>query len=203
MKERPILFNAEMVRAVLDGRKTQTRRPVKPQPYTVPWRDAYGNADEALFWRYAEPREDWPYPRFCQLGQPGDRLWVREAWQDTRSPGEQENRRQIMYRADDDRSLIGWRPSIHMPRWASRIILEITDVRVDQLNSISNIEIIREGIRIESCNICVHSGGSGCEHCFSLLNPFRAVWDACYGKTLHSWGANPWVWVIEFRRIKA
>lgn len=201
MTERPILMNADMVRAVLDGRKTQTRRPVKPQPYIIFWRDAYDNADEALFWRYAEPREDWPYPRFCPFGQIGDRLWVRETWQDTRSPGEQENRRQIMYRADDDRSLIGWRPSIHMPRWAARIILEITDVRVERVQDITEAAAKAEGV--PPAWLDVNGQDVNANAAPTFRQGFARTWNEIYAKKGPAWSTNPWVWVVEFRRVEA
>jgi hypothetical protein len=216
MKEGPVLFNAEMVRAILDGRKTQTRRPVKPQPYTIPWRDAYGNADEALFWRYAEPREDWPYPRFCPLGQPGDHLWVREpARVDyVRDEGEDGMELAIRYMADDVVRLVevpsrldtewqrkyteGW----PVPKWvsecqeipngvfreASRITLEITDVRVERVQDISEADAMAEGSPWEDC-------------WSSYLQSFEALWCRTYGP--QSWSWNLWVWVIEFRRVAA
>ena len=199
MKERPILMNAEMVRAVLDGRKTQTRRPVKPQPYTIPWRDAYGNADEALFWRYAEPREDWPYPRFCTFGQIGDRLWVRETWRIADSDlcgcgGDYCtcgcNGQPIYaasYSAGDLAEFKPWRPSIHMPRWASRITLEITGVRLERIQDISEADAIAEGAPWEDCWP-------------TYRQSFEALWCRIYDS--QSWDVNPWVWVVEFRRVQ-
>lgn len=226
MKERPILMNAEMVRAVLDGRKTQTRRPVKPQPYTIPWRDAYGNADEALFWRYAEPREDWPYPRFCPFGQPGDRLWVRETWQEffddemmplrprgprgrLGSPDTPDRGSYVFYRADGPVPVqpplgrANWRPSIHMPRWASRIALEITDVRVERVQDITEDDAIADaGLEAMIPEHIWYIPGEDLGTTRDPIYAFEHVWDACYGKTHHAWTTNPWVWVVEFRRVQ-
>ena len=190
MRELPILMNGEMVRAILDGTKTQTRRPV-----TL----SVGNDNRFPTGKYTVMNIT--DPRAVQYApySEGDTLWVRETWQDTRSPGEPQNARQIMYRADDNRSLIGWRPSIHMPRWAARIFLTVTSVRVERLNQVTNQDILREGIRSGSCNVCIHAGGSGCEHCFSMLNPFRTLWDSIYAKRGLGWSNNPWVWVTEFK----
>lgn len=221
MKERPILMNAAMVRAILDGRKTQTRRPVKPQPYTIPWRDAYGNADEALFWRYDESREDWPYPRFCPLGQIGDRLWVRETWAEAlgssfaapleryRQGGADGYGIGAIYRATPhpDYRVETWRPSIHMPRWASRIILEITDVRVERVQDITDDDAVAD---LGCLRICDED--EPCDTSVTSTDPvgdFRALWDSIYypgiykKQTLFKWDANPWVWVVEFRRVEA
>lgn len=227
MKERPILFSADMVLAILAGRKTQTRRPVKPQPYTIPWRDAYGNADEALFWRYDESREDWPYPRFCPYGQPGDRLWVRETFQEffddeimplrprgprgrLGSPSTPGRLSYVFYRADGPmpvQSPLGranWRPSIHMPRWASRITLEITDVRVERVQDITEADAMAEG--------CPGEKGFVWGQEVEIQAPqeqYHHLWDSIYYPGIYKkptpfrWDANPWVWVIEFRRVEA
>lgn len=202
MKERPILFNAEMVRAILEGRKTMTRRPVKPQPHTIPWCDAYGNADDALFWRYGEEKEDWPYPRFCPFGQSGDRLWVRETWAEALGSSfaaPLERYRQgsadgygigAIYRATPhpDYRVETWRPSIHMPRWAARITLEITNVRVERVQDITEGDAMAEGAPWEDC-------------WSSYRQSFEALWCRTYGP--QSWSWNLWAWVIEFRRIEA
>lgn len=150
MKERPILFSGEMVRAILDGRKTQTRRIVKPQFEEKP--------SDNLMWH-------------CPYGKPGDRLWVRETFKEHQGRSDF-----AYYRADssaydftkkekhqfeDNEGISFWRPSIHMPRWASRITLEITNVRVERMQD----------------------GGD------------REFWGE------EKWKQNPWVWVIEFRRI--
>jgi len=144
MKERPILFSAAMVNAILSGRKTQTRRVVKPMS-----RKAGG---EYTGWVLPEYRTDCPY------GQPGDRLWVRETFGSMiRNVGGTPHEK-LAYRADDPNAVmcyssegmevpIKWKPSIHMPRWASRITLEIVSVRVERLNEISEQDAIAEGIK--------------------------------------------------------
>lgn len=200
MTERGMIFNAEMVRAVLDGRKTQTRRAVK-----FPIRDKdigcelSGNelAGEVSAGNY----------RNSPFGAVGDRLWVRETW--ARYNIDQ-NSHDMAYRATtpDDWPKEGrWRPSIHMPRWASRITLEITDVRVERLNSISENDA-----RAEGAGSAVWFAGKGVpeEQWTSLgehgayrashINSFATLWESIYGAD--SWQANPWVWVIEFKRVE-
>jgi hypothetical protein len=141
MTARPILFNGEMVRAILDGRKTQTRRPVKPQPYTT------HPIHESPVYRNKTDTADCLLNRDqCPFGEPGDRLWVRETWEPFCEG-------RVLYRADgeDQKNNVNgtshcWRPSIHMPRWASRIMLEVTGVRVERIQSISGIDAQNEGI---------------------------------------------------------
>jgi len=203
MKERPILFSAPMVRAILDGQKTRTRRVIKNQRLGSGYQKSFSayeveknsNGDKAF--GFDDEDETW----ICPYGQPGDRLWVRETWKGL--PAYDDD---FEYRADWSAEeearyakVLPWKPSIHMPRRASRITLEITGIRVELLNTISNTEILREGIRSESCNICVHTGGSGCEHCFSIINPFKKLWESINGPG--SWAENPWVWVIEFKMV--
>ena len=152
--------------------------------------------------------------RACPYGVVGDRLWVRESWKtyatlDHLPPSKIKPWGPGMEYLAGGSTAMGQplhgmgksRPSISMPRWASRIDLEITGVRIERLNQISNEDILREGIRSESCNICVHTGGSGCDHCLSLVKPFRELWDSINGKTPgKTWDDNPFVWVVEFKR---
>lgn len=205
-KERPILFSAPMVRAILDGSKTQTRRIIKNQnligapphgfhAYEV--EDSDGNR----FWGFSSDDDDWK----CPFGKPGDRLWVREKWnampvgEDGEAgypyftiPKEKPCGACIAYAADGEDG--PFRPSIHMPRWASRITLEIVSVRVERLQEISNNDAISEGI------VCVWRGDNG-PHEFDQVPHFRFLWESINGKG--SWDKNPWVWVIGFRRIEA
>lgn len=196
---KPILFNSDMVRAVLEGRKTQTRRVVKPQPKYRPFRIENIREDQKHVWF----NEDRGYPKHsdkmfsktwtCPYGKPGDRLWVRETFKYLDYP---ENTK-VGYAASPDQTcrvgsfiLIGnWRPSIHMPRWASRITLEITDVRVERVQSISGIDAIAEGIE----SVC----GKGAD-----VSDFSDLWDSINEKRGYGWEENPWVWVVEFKRIK-
>jgi hypothetical protein len=223
MKERPIIFRAPMVRAILEGRKTQTRRLVKPQPKMVteqriqPWE---GDAS-ALLALLAKTG------RACPYGQPGDRLVGGETWQ--YADWTEDGMPWIRYRADGETRLIEdtpedwserltdawallsvpenyavdnraadrrWRPAIHMPLWASRILLEVTGVRVERLKDISNDDARAEGVLPAYADQCVSLG-----HPFNALPLFRELWGHINGPG--SWDANPWVWVVEFRRIDA
>lgn len=240
---KPILFNDEMVRAILEGRKTQTRRLVKPQP-------AYPDAWETPMFNR---------PQFsCPLGQPGDHLWVREAWRigawqlwseavaiDYRA--DSFCRREWIRIGDDDggeafdkylkqsiadakaaglsadedgyyhwkagESPCRWRPSIHMPRWASRITLEITDIRCQRLRDISEEDAQAEGV--EHYGGWEEPDGEGFtegfgfrdyqtdEESYPYRNPctsFKSLWDSI-AKPGTLWRDNPWVWAISFQRV--
>ena len=211
MRERPILFSAPMVRAILDGRKTVTRRLMKPTPHKV---DGGVPFSDAPAWAHAEPGSA---VMRCPYGVRGDRLWVREthaivprtayAWsngvEQVIRPDDDHDA--AIFRAGWDRSSSGfsWRPSIHMPRWASRITLEVTGVRVQRLCDISESDAISEGVRQlrDGSECLVGREGPG-----SLVTPwptardaFRDLWQSING--LGSWGSNPWVWVVEFKRV--
>ena len=206
--ERGMIFNAEMVRAILDGRKTQTRRPIK-------WKQTrfteIGEREDGSKWPWSEDAEhafDFWHP--CPFGSVGDRIWVRETFQGPlfdfdlmdsycKDSTPFEKSEFCVYKADgvpapefydaDDELHCCWRPSIHMPRWASRILLEITDVRVERLKSISDGDAIREG-----CSIADMKSGD------CVADVFARLWASIYGA--ESWNANPWVWVIEFKRVE-
>ncbi|OAH25350.1 hypothetical protein [Serratia marcescens] len=191
MKERPVIFNGEMVRAILDGRKTQTRRPIKfPLLDKNMGCELAGNeiAGEVRAGNYSN----------VPFGQVGERLWVRETWAEAGASAPELQ----LYRANypehvgreyenvPPASEIRWTPSIHMPRWASRITLEITAVRVERLNDISEEDAKAEGVKAGVC--------PGHEHMMHQV-AFSELWQSIYGA--ESWRANPWVWVIEFRRV--
>lgn len=203
MKERGMIFNGEMVRAILDGRKTQTRRPIK-------WKQTrfteIGEREDGSKWPWSEDAEhacDFWHP--CPFGAVGDRIWVRETWNKYGGL--------LTYRADHDWiddmrketvCTAKWVPSIHMPRWASRILLEITDVRVERLNAISEEDAEAEGIDLE-----VLYDSQDCYDCIAdhnmtgrptVTGAFKYLWESIYGA--ESWQANPWVWVIEFKRVE-
>ena len=226
MKERPILFSAPMVRALLAGSKTQTRRVVKPQPTgfvggpgvtlcdrspapLVPMNDFAGTCGQEII---------------CPYGQPGDRLWVRETWQ---GPLLQEfeldadadwhyashihqyqNSEHCEYAADggpkpeytdaDDVMRQGWRPSIHMPRWASRITLEVTGVRVERLQDICFAAAAAEGLHYTSERLDRWSADGVSWH-GTPQQAYRALWEQINGPG--SWEENPWVWVVKFNRV--
>lgn len=185
-KERPILFSAEMVRAILDGRKTQTRRTVK---LNQAGRVQRGKQQ----WHIDDPNA----ALACPYGQPGDRLWVRETW----APGAT----QTMYRAGCSPDYLPpdgkWRPSIHIPRWASRITLEITGVRVERLQDISEDDARDEGIEDGGCLNCGEREPCECSSPVpDARDSFAHLWQSINGPD--SWDVNPWVWVVEFRRAK-
>ncbi|HHL5722235.1 TPA: morphogenetic protein [Klebsiella variicola] len=203
MTERGMIFNGEMVRAILDGRKTQTRRPVKfPVHDKNLGCELAGNelAGELSAGNYLN----------SAFGKPGDRIWVRETFQGPlfdydlmdsycKDPTPFEKPEFCVYKADgvpapefydaDDELHCCWRPSIHMPRWASRILLEITGVRVERLKSISDRDALREG-----CSTADMKSGD------CVADVFARLWASIYGSD--SWNANPWVWVISFERIE-
>lgn len=241
IKERPILLSAPMVRAILEGRKTQTRRVIRKQfsadaePAEVAATSPEGgqiSGHSGLWWDDAAACIDDAIR--CPYGKPGDLLWVRETWGDVNlegAPG-------IAYRADDDvrdlmaepsfhdehgafnydderikpyafavwsSDLIGgvegrWRQSIHMPRWAARILLEVIAVRVERLHDISEADARAEGARE-----CDPASGrevllAGPSQRGSFVLHYRDIWEQINGPG--SWDANPWVWVIKFRRVE-
>jgi hypothetical protein len=217
-KERPILFSGPMVRAILDGRKTQTRRVIKPQP--PEWIDElHGgqlsdrapyeleNEDNQIVgWGFQDERGTyWRVP----YGKPGDRLWVREAWAVVPHVTDNGPKHKakgdgtgVTWRADWNANPSGfkWKPSIYMPRWASRITLEITGVRVERLGDISEADAMAEGAErpvlsaTELNGMPVHPMTGG------YADGFRDLWGSINGPEL--WAANPWVWVIEFQKVE-
>ncbi|MFM0324814.1 hypothetical protein [Caballeronia glebae] len=192
MKERPILFSAPMVRALLDGRKTQTRRVVKPQP------DGVLPGTNTPFWKDRGGRE-----AICPYGKRGDRLWVRETWAQPAAldPGP------TVYRADYPACVptgfenvpsideITWKPSIHMPRAMSRITLEVTSVRIQRLQDISESDVEAEGTFAGAWE---YDNGEGTE---SARESFQCLWDSLNASRGFGWDFNPWVWVVAFCRI--
>ncbi len=210
IKERPILFSAPMVRAILSGQKTVTRRVVNVQPFDLSWsrrdhRFEYiagraVNGDELDGFYAYSTRHGGEWSAKCPFGQPGDRLWVREAWQadeqvNAVAPRELSHGEPIHYPADGASKQTGCsmitigktRPSIHMPRWVSRILLEITDVRVERLQDISREQFIAEG---PDFPVADHL-----ERAWHVQ--FQRLWECTGG----DWNANPWVWVVEFKRM--
>ena len=194
MKERPILFSAPMVRALLDGSKTQTRRIVKPQHLKFFEQSAAGMIGS---WN----------ERPAPYGLPGDQLWVRETWsyEIHALAAMRTEDGPFVYAATDSiqhRLHEKWTPSIHMPRLASRITLEITGVRVERLQDISEADAIAEGCAKNHNGY--YWGGphavSGLKQMATAKAAYRDLWESINGPG--SWDANPLVWVIEFRRIE-
>lgn len=215
MKEHPILFSAPMVRAILAGNKTQTRRVVKPQPIFiadphVPFKTSDANPKGIIN---------------CPYGRRGDRLWVREAWQGPllesdeqvdefrQSPDIYKKPGFCAYRAtdtldaiDEDGKELGWRPSIHMPRWASRILLEITGVRVERLQDISEDDAKAEGADCLVTENCTAENRALLamplmDDATPYRNGYALLWESINGDG--SWAANPWVWVVTCKRVEA
>lgn len=210
VRERPILFSGAMVRAILDGRKTQTRRVVKPQPTHRLVEPKLGltigmdPADDGAVWYDADGISP-GRPVRCPYGRPLDRLWVREAWHCPKQLGGSFHREKLHHREDFEyrghRSAPGfdirWKPSIHMPRWASRITLEIADVRVERVQAISDRDCEAEGVRpsVDGDARDWRSDETG------WRRTFRQLWDQINGPRGYGWDANPWVWVIGFRKV--
>lgn len=207
MRERPILFSAPMVRAILEGRKTLTRRVVKPQPSAnhkwLGWcLSSTHQADEGkVTWVEGDhPHAMNPLYVRCPYGKPGDRLWVREAWSthamfDLLAPREIAAR-SVHYWVDGDVQTGKRRPGMFMPRWASRILLEVTEVRVERLQDISEADAVAEGAE------CIEVGGeTGVALSeWSHREGFIKLWKSINGPD--SWALNPWVWVVSFKRIE-
>ena len=183
MKERPILFSAPMVRAILDGRKTQTRRIVK-QKHLPFLENITGNFLDGKW-------DQRPFP----YGKPGDRLWVRETF------CYHDDLAMYLYKADDV-TCCKWKPSIHMPRNASRILLEITGVRVERLQDISEEDAIAEGcikFPFEDDHAYTFYDDDKTGHA-THTGAYRKLWESLNGPG--SWDLNPWVWVVEFKILE-
>ena len=228
MREHPLLMKGPLVRATLEGRKTQTRRPIKPQP-----------DDDIVDVRYDAIADLWlgntpedndlgytsSWAMRCPLGQAGDRLWVRETykWADAKDDGVNQSV-VVAYRADDktmdiecslavhdgvvcaieSEEVCGerWRPSIHMPRWACRLVMPLVAVRVERLRGITEDDAKAEGVERISAGPgweCWMGYGPG-PSCGTARDSFRSLWISIYGQD--SWDANPWVWVAEWDHVE-
>lgn len=183
MTDHPILFSAAMVQAILAGRKTQTRRVIKPQPFPDENRHWYWKHHTMSFRRF--PTE---WLEECPYGVAGNQLWVRETWRTT------EVYESVYYKADQPYNSEpgwGWKPSIHMPRHRSRITLEIVNVRAERLQDILNNDV---DVYAEGCPEVIEQCGP---HQW-----FQYNWDAINTKRGLGWATNPWCWIINFKRIK-
>jgi hypothetical protein len=215
MKERPIIFSASMVRAILEGRKTQTRRVVKG----IDSDGCFTTVTDVGFPRVPHTASTITQQFKCPFGVPGDRLWVRESIRLNLDKGwcYEADGQALQYGKDDEDTAIAWVeirpakqrycPSIHMPRWASRIKPEVTGVRVERLQAISEEDARAEGL---FHNQHGYEGSRG----FFSDNPrtaFADIWDSIYsnhreiamGEAKCAWYINPWVWVVEFRKVES
>jgi hypothetical protein len=232
MNDKPILMQGEMVRATLEGRKTQTRRVVNPQPphencrFTTILESTDKRNDGKHVWLHADRPKSESKAFRNPYGQPGDLLWVRETWK--YSDWTEDGMPWIRYSTDgqfilhegvpdewgekvldiwadlsdpDNYSIDNraadrrWRPSIHMPRWASRLTLLIEDVRVERVQDITVADAAAEG--------CEWPAGAGADAQVMGGHEFADLWDSINAKRGYGWDANPWVWVIEYRAIEA
>ena len=235
MTEKPILFSGDMVRAILDGRKTQTRRVIKPQP-SESWHPEVG-----IYAPTRVDRQGEEYPgkdvfgasdecegRICHYGQPGDRMWVREtfspcacggckeAWPRRWESSSKIGQHDVTYREGyGGPSGIIFSPSIFMPRWASRLTLEITKIRIERVQEISFDDCISEGIihtdfwdkcKAETVpdDLGTPDGDFDMDRGWEAYakEAFRDLWNSINGKRGFGWDANPWVWVIEFELLR-
>lgn len=235
MAIKPILFNTEMVRAILDGRKTCTRRVIKPQPqsrlcYTYAgshkgcigkW--TYPNRGAHEFWgeEYKLPeniKDEELSKRWNPPYHTDDILYVRETWSEGYEDGT------YIYRADDkladlptfrESSKLIYRPFIHMPKGAARIWLKVTDVRVERLQEMKPVDVIKEGAYLdcldclntygESGSQCCYGTEEQCSQCDEVMMEWEKLWNSTIKKSdldCYGWDANPWVWVIEFERCE-
>jgi len=212
MRERPIIFSSEMIRAILKEKKTQTRRPIKPQPHPEAFSiNHHRHIEKGDYVTWINPFGE----AICPYGKPGDRLWVKETWRIISLDGLLQARK-VEYKADrkmkefyhdsmfnihesgdwppsawgygDSFKDIRWCSPFFMPRWASRITLEIINIRIERLQEIDPMDALHEGCHIDwSIENCPEK-------------QFQRVWDSIYAKKGFGWDKNPWVWVIEFRR---
>jgi hypothetical protein len=220
MKERPIIMGAESVMAILDGRKTQTRRVIKIQPPEEDYQlltviDSTRNKDEGCS-HWAKLNEsktniviDDGRMFRCPYGIIGDRLWIRETWKQVF-----DTPKVVTYKSSDPTNINGgkWRSPLFMPRWASRITLEITDIKVERLQDITEEGAIAEGIEFDS-GWEEQSGEGYCDgvgymnyetgdlDCITPKESYRTLWNSLNAKRGYSWESNPWVWVISFRVV--
>ncbi|MDH0032541.1 MULTISPECIES: hypothetical protein [unclassified Acinetobacter] len=201
MIERPILFNTAMVQAILSGQKTQTRRVVKNELIIDQAEFECGNRPNVTL---SEPNLQYRVDNWCPYGQIGDRLWVRETFRLYDSdecphadfPCGCPRHGTPLYKASHD---CGdgekWKPSIHMPRWASRILLEITNIRVERVQDITT-----EDAKAEGFDYSTHPSAIQMGYAIGAKTNFRITWEQIYGQ--NEWNKNPWVWVVEFKVVQ-
>lgn len=210
MQERPILFSGAMVRAILDGRKTQTRRVISTR-HPIEFLGGRGQESDLSAWGWFfdgpehsgymvlargmnQRHEHGCVSIPCPYGEPGDRLWVRETWRAETS----EEVQTVYYRADEEwHKGAGWKPSIHMPRWASRLTLEVTEARVQRLQEISE-----EDAEAEGCPGARGGGHPAGDDGMTPREEYRVLWDSINGERQGcSWADDPWVWAVSFKVV--
>jgi len=215
-KERPIIFTGPSIPAILEDRKTQTRRVMDPQPEIPRWFE--WRCEHGIWYPYDDLGNWLPcYEQWrCPYGVPGDRLWLKE----THAPARLYRRGErlvygepLLYKADDDLLVLNqryighWRSPRFMPRWASRITLELTDVRPQRVQDISPEDVLAEGIQRQTCDGAgqVWYGiGASVDPNLSRVGPIRAfgcLWDSLNRKRGYLWTTNPWIWALTFRRL--
>ena len=220
MAIKPILFNTEMVRAILDGRKSCTRRIVKPQQFVGMLPDKYKNGVPEEFLK----EKKFMFKPYCDMTdielintaykapyQPGDILYVRETWK--KAPNGYYYYED--WQKDDIADVTKWKPSIHMPKEAARIWLKVTDVRVKRLQEMKPVDVIKEGAYPdcwdclntyeESGSQCCYGTEEQCSQCDGVMMEWEKLWNSTIKKSdldRYGWDANPWVWVIEFERCE-
>lgn len=236
MPEHPILFNGWSVGRCLAGAKTQTRRIMKPQPQLIDGKTWVWPSDGPkclMSWgRDVNPNIEDAVSRHSPFGQPGDLLWGRETWGTVpmrRRGDPAQPTDEIVYRATDDllpedHQYVGrWRPPIHMPRWASRLTLEVLDVRAERLQEISEVDVLAEGTQFPVDNagrplLAISGRYPPCDYLpVGAIDPstlklkdqaayirahFASLWDPIHAKKGFGWEANPWVWAVSFRRLE-
>jgi len=216
--EHPILFSGEMVKVILEGRKTQTRRVIKPQPVSYHPHHVL----DYVSWKTVDCKlVSFPIfvNKYCPYGQAGDLLWVRETWAtickvaipycECETEADRKENHYIEYRADTGNPYPGdwpedeargndeapkWKSPYHMPRWASRITLEIVSVCVERVQDITGADVASEGVEFPDATAITTVA--------ERWKPFRDLWDSINAKRGYGWDANPWVWVLEFKVIK-
>ena len=197
MKERPILFSGPMVRAILDGCKTQTRRVINPQ---IPVPQSCGPGDFLLVDEFGDETV-----KQSPFGAPGDRLWVRETFVVDYEVGEGTRGGvppAVFYRATDDGKtnftpgMEHWKPSIHMPRMYCRLLLDVKAVRVERLQEITEEDATAEGVD------AISLADAPRQATWSRRQDYAQLWDSLNKKRGFGWDTNPWVWVIEFERVQ-
>lgn len=223
MKEVPMLFSTPMVQAILEGRKTMTRRVVKPQPgidvfqVLAPGRDVFTTKwEKADYWTFTDGSLQAPIVenRKCPYGKVGDVIWVRESYKIDGSMNHGESVLGVTYKAggrwiqNDSKEVFeifhkskgGWRPSIHIPKAAARIWLQVEDIKVERLQDISEEDAVAEGLKVQQTKLGESYFDYTTGYHNGLFKPrasFRTLWQSLHSP--ESWEANPWVWAVKFK----